>query len=235
MLSADAKIAEQWGYEMINRLYRSVRRRFANIYRECSHGEMIERLLDERREFLRENPVFVETGCGVSTVSLSAYAKRLNALAYSLDSSSDKSDDLKSRVGERVANIEFVIGDSLENLPKIVEKHRIDFLFLDSAASAMHTFREFVICEPALMPGACVLVDNASLPGAMVLLSPARKGKVLVPYLLASPYWEVRAHPRAGDSMISAIRHSEAKFADPDYEDPGHIDNWRPYFDEAIK
>jgi len=217
------------------RLLKSILRRYSNINRECSHGEMIERLLEERKDFFRDTPVFVETGCGISTISLNKYAKELNALAYSLDYNSEKINDLKSRVGEQVANIEFVIGDSLESLSKIVAKHTIDFLFLDSAASAMHTFREFLICEPALKPGACLLVDNAALPGEKKLLSPVRKGKILVPYLLASPYWEVRAHPRAGDSMISAILHSEANFADPDYEHPENIDNWQAYFDKVLK
>jgi len=56
-----------------------------------------------------------------------------------------------------------------------------------------------------------------------------------VPYLLASPYWEVCAHPRAGDSMISAILHSEANFANPDYEHTDYIDNWRARFDKTLK
>jgi len=217
------------------RLFKSVLKRYSNIHRECSHSEMIERLLRNRKNFLRANPVFVETGCGMSTISLNKCAKGLNAFAYSLDYNSEKSNDLKSRNGEQVANIEFVIGDSLENLPKIVAKHTIDFLFLDSAASAMHTFREFLICEPALKPGACLLVDNAALPEEKILLSPVRKGKILVPYLLASPYWEVCAHPRAGDSMISAILHSEANFADFGYEHPEYIDNWRAHFDKTLK
>jgi len=204
--------------------------------RECSHGDMIERLIGQRQDRLRDKPVFVETGCGLSTISLARIAKKLNASTYSLDYNEEKIDDLKRRAGEQVGNIEFVVGDSLKNLPKILEKHTIiDFLFLDSTASATHTFREFLIVEPALGPGACLLVDNAALPGAKRLLSPVRKGKILVPYLLASPYWEVHAHPRAGDSMISAVFHSEADFADPDYEHPEYIDNWRSRFDRERK
>ena len=219
---------------MFNRI-KSIFKRNPAKKRECSHGEMIETLLGKRKSSMGDNPVFVETGCGVSTISLSKCAKELNALAFSLDYNTDKSNDLKSRVGDQVANVEFVIGDSLENLPKISAKHDIDFLFLDSAASAMHTFREFLACESSLKPGACVLVDNAALPGEKVLLSPVRKGKILVPYLLASPYWDVSAHPRAGDSMISAILHEEANYADPLYEDPEYIDQWQAYFDNSIK
>jgi predicted O-methyltransferase YrrM len=196
---------------------------------------MIEKLLKEHIPFFKDNLVFVETGCGLSTIALNKYAKELNALAYSLDYNIEKCNDLKSRSGDQLDCIKFVIGDSLENLHEIVAKHTIDFLFLDSAASAMHTFREFLICEPALKPGACLLVDNASLPYEKRLLSPVRKGKIIVPYLLSSPYWEVFAHPIAGDSMISAILHREANFADPIYEHPEYIDNWRTHFDKGLQ
>ena len=218
---------------MISRI-KSILGRGPYITREHSHGEMIEKIIRERQDFFKDSPVFVETGCGMSTVSLSKCANEFNAVAYSFDYNSDKSDELKERVGDQVANIEFVIGDSLENLPEIVAKHTIDFLFLDSAASAMHTFREFLICEPALKPGASLLVDNAALPGEKLLLTPCRKGKVLVPYLLASPYWDVSAHPTAGDSMISATLQSEADFADFDYEHPEYIDNWKIAFDKKL-
>lgn len=203
--------------------------------RQCSHGEMIERLLKERELFFQENPVFVEIGCGLSTVSLSKMAKEMSAISYSIDYNSDKSADLKLRFGKQVNNTNFIIGDSLERLPKIVEKHKIDFLFLDSAASAMHTFKEFSICESAFNIGACLLVDNAALPGKKKILSAVRKGKILVPYLLASSYWEVFSHHRAGDSMISAILHDKADFADYDYEHPEYIDEWRQYFNKSLK
>jgi hypothetical protein len=72
-----------------------------------------------------------------------------------------------------------------------------------------------------------VLIDNAALPGARLLLSPCRKGKLLVPYLLASPVWRVKAHPRAGDSMVSALHDRAGARADASYEDPGYVDHWR--------
>jgi hypothetical protein len=215
------------------KIFTSLLRKTA-IKREYSHGEMIEKLLGEHKVFIRSNPVFVETGCGLSTIAINKYAKKMKAIAYSLEYNSDKSIELQKRVGEQVDNIQFVLGDSLKSLPDIVAKHNIDFLFLDSAASAMQTFQEFLICQPALLPKACLLIDNASLPGGKNLLSPVRKGKILVPYLLASPFWEVKSHPRAGDSMISAVLHSEPHFADPDYEHPEYIDHWLKHFDKGL-
>ena len=130
--------------------------------------------------------------------------------------------------------VEFVTGDSIEALTELVRTVTPGFLFLDSAASAMHTFREFLVCEQALRAGACLLVDNAALPCTTKTLSPVRKGKILVPYLLASPLWEVQPHPRAGDSMIAAIRHADPVFADPAYEDPEFMGNWRARFDRSL-
>jgi hypothetical protein len=76
------------------------------------------------------------------------------------------------------------------------------------------------------------LIDNAALPGEKALLTACRKGKILVPYLLASPHWQVFAHPHAGDSMISAIYKDEPSYANPDYEYSGWKDSWK-FFDES--
>lgn len=94
----------------------------------------------------------------------------------------------------------------------------------------MHTFQEFQIIEPFLKAGASLLIDNASLPNTRVMLSPCRKGKIIVPYLLASVWWEVTGHPTAGDSMVSAVRHDCPEFADPAFEWPGFVDTWEADF-----
>lgn len=202
--------------------------------RQYTHGEYIEKVIMEHKDTFNLSPVFVETGCGISTISLNKCAEALNAQAFSLDYNREKCDELKSRFGDKVRNIQFIIDDSLKTLPLITKEHQIDFLFLDSAASAMHTFREFQICESALGAGACLLIDNAALPNEKDVLSPVRKGKILVHYLLASPYWEVFPEPKAGDSMILSVRHDTPDYFDPAYEDPGFIDNWRDNFDKSL-
>ena len=63
----------------------------------------------------------------------------------------------------------------------------IDFALLGAAPSATHTLREFFALEARLGPGARILIDEAALPGARLALRPCRQGKLLVPYLLASP------------------------------------------------
>jgi predicted O-methyltransferase YrrM len=195
---------------------------------------MIEELLNPTVDGLT-NAVFVETGCGVSTVALAEIGRRIGAAIYSCDYNAEKADELNTTGGDSVSSVNFLIGDSLESLRDISDQHStIHFLFLDSAASAMHTFREFSAVERCLKPGSIVLIDNAALPCQKNVLSPVRKGKILVPYLLASPFWEVHSHPGAGDSMISAIMHAEPDYADREYEDPEYIDNWRALFNREL-
>jgi hypothetical protein len=135
---------------------------------------------------------------------------------------------LRERGGAALENVQFLAGDSLETLPAIAARHeRIDFALVGSAPSATHTLREFFALEARLGPGARLLVDEAALPGARLTLGPCRKGALLVPYLLASPVWRVTAHPRAGESMVSAVYDRVGARADARYEDPRLADSWR--------
>ncbi len=203
--------------------------------RELTHGQMLARLIVERRPFLPPDPVFVETGCGLSTVYLAEAARACNATAWSCDFNEAKVAALKRHVGEHIKHVNFLIGDSHEGLRQILARHpRLDIVFLDAAASAMHTIHEFLIIEPHMPAGSALLIDNAALPGERALLSPCRKGRIVVPYLLASPWWEVRGHPTAGDSMISAIRHDQPVHAHPDYEWPEFVDTWQDDFARAF-
>ena len=156
-------------------------------------------------------------------------------MIYSCDYNSEKADELRNTAGKELDNVKFMIGDSLGSLGVLAaECPVINFLFLDSAASAMHTLREFMLVEKCLKPGSRVLIDNAAIPGVWRVLSPVRKGKILVPYLLASPYWEVVGYPDSGDSMVSAVLRAEPNYADPDYEDPEYIDDWRRQFEAKL-
>lgn len=159
----------------------------------------------------------------------------MNGIIYSCDSNEEKVLHLRHLTGAETAGVRFRIGDSCESLREIVDRHDyLDLVFLDSAASAMHTFREFSIVEHRLHPGAVLIVDNAALPGERHVLGPVRKGKILVPYLLASPLWEVIGFPTAGDSMIVAFRHENPQYSDPNYEYSGHIDNWKESFTRKL-
>jgi len=202
------------------------------LVQKCTHGEMIQLLLMHYRQELPDEPLFVETGCGISTLLLADIGRKLNAKIVSCDFNEDKVKALQKKAGERVSNVEFLIGDSMRALEKIGKDYgQIHFLFLDAAASAMHTFREFQVIEHALKKGTTVLIDNAALPGETQLLSPCRKGKIIVPYLQASEHWQVYGHPLAGDSMVSARYHDNPDYADPAFEWPEYDDPWEWSFE----
>ncbi len=204
-----------------------LKRFFSKPYRECTHGDMIKNFLSQYPP-QQTSPVFVELGAGFTTAELAELARLHNATFYSCDSNSEKIKDLKIRLSNNADNIDFLIGDSLESLSAISQQHnQIHFVFFDSAPSAMHTFHEFSIIEKNLKPDSCILIDNACIPEEKAILTPCRKGKILVPYLLASPNWQVFGHPHAGDSMVSAIYKSEPIYSDPAYELSGWIDSWK--------
>ena len=88
-------------------------------------------------------------------LSLAESGRALNATVYSCDMNAKKIAALKQQTGDRLANVIFMIGDSHDALKQITERHpQLDFVFLDAAASAMHTFQEFQIIEPFLKAGA---------------------------------------------------------------------------------
>lgn len=199
---------------------------------KCTHGELIQLLLTRDRHELPDNPLFVETGCGISTLLLADIGRALNAKIFSCDFNADKVKALQQKAGDRVANVEFLIGDSMRSLERLGNDYeQIHFLFLDAAASAMHTFRELQVIEHALKKGTTLLIDNAALPGETRLLSPCRKGKIIVPYLQASANWQVYGHPNAGDSMVSAKYHDNPDYADQAYEWSEYDDPWEWSFE----
>lgn len=211
-------------------------RLFRGLWQQQDHGALIAGLLADARPLPSQRLVLVETGCGLSTLALAAVARRTGALLYSCDLNQDKLDELRARTGDALSEVCFLVGDSLSSLAQIAARHpRVDFALLDSAPSATHTLREFLLLEPRFGPGSRVLIDNAALPGARLLLSPCRKGKLVVPYLLASPFWSVTAHPRAGDSMVSGVLDAIGARSEGEYEDPGYVDHWRATFDRGLR
>ena len=218
-------------------IYKRIAKRINTaMLQKKSHGDLLVEAIDAVASGGgMQSPVFVETGSGLSTLALARKARELGGRVYSCDFNEQKVEELKKSSGGAVDEVEFLFGDSLESLRKIMDSHdHIDLLFLDSAASALHTFREFMIAEPRLGPGSVVVIDNAALPHERRVLSPVRKGKIVVPYLLASPFWKVEGHPGAGDSMVSAFFDESPDHADPEFEDPEYVDNWRSLFERKL-
>ncbi|HTO08565.1 MAG TPA: class I SAM-dependent methyltransferase [Myxococcota bacterium] len=195
-----------------------------SVWRTQDQAGLIRRLLADVKPATQRPVVFVETGCGLSTLALLQVAERVGAELYSCELDPERIAALCSRVPDLSRRVHFLEGDSLASLARIAARHEaIDFALFDSAPSATHTLLEFQALEPRLGAGARIALDEAALPGARLLLGPCRKGKLLVPYLLASPVWRVSAHPRTSESMVSALYDRVGARADADYEDPDYV------------
>lgn len=184
------------------------------------HTPLLRRILNNFIPSLDVPPTLVETGAGRTTKVIAEYSRSSNGHFFSCDVNQQKIDKLRS--DPSCSDVTFLAGNSTEKLRDLTKKiDHVDFAFLDSYPSALHTFEEFQILEPLMeLPGSILVIDNASLPGQSHQLTGCRKGKILVPYLLASPYWLVTTHPHDGGSMIVAVRQREPDFSDPSYEHP---------------
>jgi predicted O-methyltransferase YrrM len=104
---------------------------------KITRGELINKLTHEHCQFFPSQPIFVETGSGISTLDLAEAGKKFNAKVYSCDRNQEKINQLIARTRGKLDNVEILVGDSLENLAKIAEKHsQIHFAHLDGAVSA---------------------------------------------------------------------------------------------------
>tara|TARA_Y100001970_G_C14125605_1_gene798776 strand:+ start:496 stop:1134 length:639 start_codon:yes stop_codon:yes gene_type:complete len=191
------------------------------------HGELISQIFRQNIKGFAKTPKIIEVGSGITTDFLNRLSLTYKCEVISIDNNSSKVKFLNDNIKNISPKLSFKVGDSLKILKNIVENSKIDLLFLDSAPSAIHTFKEFLICENALKSGSCLIIDNAKFPEEKIERNPARKGKIIVPYLLASKSWEVFSYPLSGDMMIVAMKRSEKKYADINYELDDYSDNWR--------
>ncbi len=192
-----------------------------------SHGELVSKIFEQNIKNFSKIPKIIEVGSGITTDFLNKLSLKYKCEVISIDNNSSKVKFLNENIKEISPKLSFIVGDSLEILKNIVRNSKIDLLFLDSAPSAIHTFKEFLICENAFKSGSCLIIDNAKIPEEKSNRNPARKGKIIVPYLLASKSWEVFSHPYSGDMMIVAIKRSEKQYADIKYELDDYTDNWK--------
>ena len=166
---------------IVRRLFGLRRGQYAVLRRE------LQSLLETVRQ-----PVVVETGCirdryeGSDSTLLIASMIRDRGRFYTFELRPRHIEECRIVCGEFNAYIEYVQGDSVSNLAKLVGEgilDRVDFAFLDSANDADHIFSEFRAIENRFPPGAVLMVDDVLW---------AEKGKRILPYLEASDDWDVR-------------------------------------------
>jgi predicted O-methyltransferase YrrM len=162
-------------------------------------------------------PVLVEVGAGKTTKVMADYARKHKAIFYSCDCCGPIIDFLDAAFNKDKC-IRFLQSDSSDALAGLAPMIGvIDFAFFDAAPCAMKTFLDFQTIEYCFRPNSIFVIDNAKLPGLKQSPGPARKGKILVPYLLAHDEWTVEAFPGYGGMMIVAVKQPHGGHADPGY------------------
>jgi len=201
---------------------------------KISLGEFIIQIVDEYKDSFPEEPTFIECGSGLSTLYLAEAGRRTNATVFSIDNNAQKIDALKKDNDRWLWNVKFRINDSVKTIKALAALYgRIDLLILDSAPSALYTFNEFKGAERYLISDSIVLIDNATWPYS--IKKNTRKGKILVPYIMAKSDWLSILYSHVGDSVIMARKMRTDDFADPDYEKPGeYIDKWQKCFKKEL-
>lgn len=118
----------------------------------------------------------VETGCvrlkddwgaGYSTVLFGEFCKLHGGKLVTIDNTERHMNVCKDLTKEYAENIEYWLGDSLQEFSKI--QHQIDLLYLDSfdlnlvgdrLPSQEHNLKEFKVAEPYLHKKSIVLIDD---------------------------------------------------------------------------
>lgn len=181
-----------------------------------SEGQMAHNLLAERT--LPEG-LFIEIGCGPrSTPQIARTASAFHRPLHSFDINATKVEAVKTSVSNQAqGSVQFHVGHSWEQLHGWIHgQGPVAFAFLDSgqpnpyakpSGGAVLTFGEFKLLEPHFVPGSCLLIDNAMLPEHTSPCYSYRrfpKGRILVPYLLASGRWHVTGYPHDAGGMVFA-------------------------------
>ena len=177
-------------------MYFKIRKRFNRVLRKHfgrprDHRRILRRYVEEILERC-PSPVVLETGCvrkldegTESTLTIAALVRdRGRFLTFELRP--EHIAVCRQLCGELNAFIEYVEGDSVANLDRMVgsgDLQRVDFAFLDSTNDGDHTWKEFQALEKTFVPGSILVCDDVLW---------ADKGRIVMPYLKSSNQWRTR-------------------------------------------
>ena len=113
------------------------------------HADQIRELLNTAN-WNSDCPCLIETGAGLTTIAFSEFCSKRSARFISCDYNQEKVDELRTRVS--LDNVEFRFGDSLTTLREVASQiDKVHFLYLDSAASALHTQQRHQLTVAAVL------------------------------------------------------------------------------------
>lgn len=170
--------------------------------RKRGHYRVLKKYMDDIIQRF-DKPVIIETGCirnlnegTESTLTISSILKDKGKF-YSFELFPEHIAICKELCGDNNKYINYVQGDSVENLRKMVEDKtlsRIDMAFFDSVNNGDHIMQEFKTVENLFQPGALAIVDDVLW---------ADKGRVIRPYLENSPQWQTKIYNVENGIMVA--------------------------------
>src|SRR5262249_19054073 len=98
---------------------RTAFRLFCSVWRTQDQTGLIRRLLADVKPATQRPIVFVETGCGLSTLALAQVADRAGAHVYSCELDPERIAALRERAPELAGKVHFLEGDSVPSLQRI--------------------------------------------------------------------------------------------------------------------
>lgn len=158
-----------------------------------AHRSILERYLLEVLDST-PHPVIIETGCirdaNEGTESTLAIASVLMGRGdfYTFEISSEHIAVCQELCVDYNQHINYVEGDSVENLTEMVEAHAfeaIHFALFDSVNDGNHIWKEFKAVENLFGEHAIIIVDDVLW---------GDKGRLLKPYLEASSDWKTKVY-----------------------------------------
>ena len=116
---------------------------------------------------------------------------------YTFEINPDHIEECKKVCKDHNKYINYVEGDSTENLAKLAKDgtiNEIDFAFFDSVNDGDHIFKEFKTVEHLFRSGSIVVVDDVIF---------ADKGKLIRPYLEGAPDWKTKVFNVENGMLVS--------------------------------
>ena len=104
-----------------------------------SHSELLNQIFEQNIDGFSKKPKIIEVGSGITTDLLNKLSLKYECEVISIDNNPSKVKFLNNNIKNKSPKLSFLVGDSLEILKNIIEKSKIDLLFLDSVPSAMYT------------------------------------------------------------------------------------------------
>ena len=140
------------------------------------------------------HPTVIETGCirdaNEGTESTLTIASALNSrgMFYKFEICKENIRIYQSLCRDYNEYINYVEGDAIDNLRKMVDADVLDTIHLalfDSVNDGDHIWKEFKTCEQVFRANSIVIIDDVLW---------GDKGRIIKPYLESSPEWDTKIY-----------------------------------------